>query len=240
MRKDHRPYFIKKAEFKFMAFYVRHFLTPQFASLGRGSLIVNPWYLEVNGEPISIGNHVHMLALRNKPIILSTYESGDANGKITFGDYCLVSPGTRIASASSITIGDSCMFANEAYISDADWHGIYARKVPVGQTAPICLEDNVWIGDRATVCKGVTIGKNSIIAANAVVTHDIPPDTIAAGVPAKVVKQLDPSQGYMPRSEMFEDEQAYDNFVELLDREALKHNNLLKWLRVLMWPTRKD
>ena len=54
------------------------------------------------------------------------------------------------------------MIAHGAYISDADWHGIYDRAEPVGKTKPIKFEDNVWIGDSAIICKGVTIGKNSI------------------------------------------------------------------------------
>ena len=64
------------------------------------------------------------------------------------------------------------MIAHGAYISDADWHGIYDRAEPVGKTKPIKFEDNVWIGDSAIICKGVTIGKNSIIGAGAVVTKD--------------------------------------------------------------------
>ena len=93
--------------------------------------------------------------------------------------------------AESIEIGDACMFAHGAYISDADWHGIYDRSEPVGSTKPIILKDNVWIGDSAIVCKGVTIGENSIIGAGAVVTKNIPANVVAAGNPAKVVKNLD-------------------------------------------------
>ena len=58
------------------------------------------------------------------------------------------------------------MFANSAYISDSDWHGIYDRALPVGQSKEVVLEDNVWIGDGAIVSKGVTIGENSIVGAS--------------------------------------------------------------------------
>ena len=92
--------------------------------------------------------------------------------------------------AERIEIGDACMIAHGAYISDADWHGIYDRAEPVGNTKPIVFEDNVWIGDSAIICKGVTIGKNSIIGAGAVVTKDVPPNCIYAGNPAKLVKTL--------------------------------------------------
>mgnify|MGYP001372865331 CR=1 FL=1 len=64
--------------------------------------------------------------------------------------------------AESVMIGDSCMFGHGACVTDADWHGIYDRALPVGQSKQVTLEDNVWIGDGAIVNKGVTIGKNSI------------------------------------------------------------------------------
>ena len=89
--------------------------------------------------------------------------------------------------AESIIIGDACMIAHGVYISDADWHGIYDRAIPVGKTAPIVLEDNVWIGDRAVVGKGVTIGKNSIVAAGAVVVKDVPANVVVGGNPAKII-----------------------------------------------------
>ena len=93
--------------------------------------------------------------------------------------------------AEKIQIGDACMIAHGVYISDADWHGIYDRAQPVGITKPIHIKDNVWIGDSAIICKGVTIGKNSIIGAGSVVTKDIPENSIYAGNPAKFIKNLD-------------------------------------------------
>jgi len=92
--------------------------------------------------------------------------------------------------AESISIGDSCMIAHGAYISDADWHGIYDRAEPVGNTKPVILKDNVWIGDGAIICKGVTIGENSIIGAGAVVTKSIYKPGIYAGNPAKILKEF--------------------------------------------------
>jgi len=56
---------------------------------------------------------------------------------------------------------------------------------------PIVIEDNCWICSSATICGGVTIGENSIVAAGAVVNRDVPPNSIVAGVPAKVIRQID-------------------------------------------------
>ena len=63
-------------------------------------------------------------------------------------------------------------------------------KRPVVQCGGIVIGDRVWIGDRAVILGGVHIGEGAVIGANAVVTHDIPPYAVAAGVPAKVIKQL--------------------------------------------------
>ncbi|GIS36486.1 MAG: hypothetical protein Ct9H90mP7_4940 [Candidatus Neomarinimicrobiota bacterium] len=59
---------------------------------------------------------------------------------------------------------------------------------------PIKLEENVWVGDRAVICKGVTIGKNSIVGAGAIVTKDVPPNVVVPGNPAKIVKELDQTE----------------------------------------------
>ena len=75
----------------------------------------------------------------------------------------------------------------------------------MGTTAPVTIEENVWIGDSAIICKGVTIGENSIIGAGAVVSRDIPANTIAAGNPARVVKELDPGEQMTKRDHVFSD-----------------------------------
>ena len=61
---------------------------------------------------------------------------------------------------------------------------------PLYRKGPVVIEDNVWIGEKASIMPGVHIGKGAIIAANSVVTHDVPAYAVVAGVPAKIVKQL--------------------------------------------------
>lgn len=58
-------------------------------------------------------------------------------------------------------------------------------------TAPVTIEDNCWIGANVTICPGVKIGKNSVIGAGSVVIHDIPENSVAAGNPCKVIRQID-------------------------------------------------
>jgi acetyltransferase-like isoleucine patch superfamily enzyme len=102
-----------------------------------------------------------------------------------FGHHC------TIAAMESIEIGEDCLIAEMVSIRDHN-HRFDRLDVPVrcqGMTsAPIRIGRNVWIGGKATIIKGVTIGDNAVIGANAVVTHDVPANSIAVGVPARVIK----------------------------------------------------
>ena len=137
--------------------------------------------------------------------------------------------------AERIEIGDACMIAHGAYISDADWHGIYDRAEPVGKIKPIVLKDNVWIGDSAIICKGVTIGKNSIIGAGAVVTKDVPENSIYAGNPAKLVKKLD-DLSFNTRADFFENPKQLAHDFDMLDRYTLGKNSFLNWIKSIFIP----
>ncbi|MFL2714513.1 MAG: acyltransferase [Gammaproteobacteria bacterium] len=99
----------------------------------------------------------------------------------------------------------------------------------------LLLEDNVWIGDSAIVCKGVTIGKNSIIGAGAVVTKDVPQNSIFAGNPAKLVKELN-SEGFNTRKDFFKDPKKLANDFDMLDKYTLKDNTFLNWLKSMIYP----
>ena len=131
------------------------------------------------------------------------------------------------------------MIASGAYITDADWHGVYNRVSP-GKAAPVNIRDNVWIGDGATVCKGVTIGENSIVGTGSVVVQSIPPDTIAAGNPARPVKRLDPSEKIIKRERWFSDPARLARDIDALDRAMLGGNSLCHWLRHLASPRKGD
>jgi acetyltransferase-like isoleucine patch superfamily enzyme len=102
-----------------------------------------------------------------------------------FGHHC------TMAAMDSIDIGEDCLIAEMVSIRDHN-HRFDRLDVPVrdqGMTsAPIRIGRNVWIGGKATITKGVTIGDNAVIGANAVVTHDVPMNAVAVGVPARVIK----------------------------------------------------
>ena len=92
---------------------------------------------------------------------------------VTFGDYCMVGPGTLIATTGH----------------PMDPQG---RRERLAISRPITIGNDVWIGGNCTIVGGVTIGSNVVVAGGAVVTHDVPDNCVVAGVPARVVKQLEP------------------------------------------------
>ena len=95
----------------------------------------------------------------------------------------------KILAHDDITIGDNCIFGWECQIFSGDGHPIYQEESIINKDVPVVIEDNVWVGSRALILKGVRVGKGSIVAAGAVVTKDVPPNCIVAGNPAKVVKE---------------------------------------------------
>ena len=221
MIRDHRPYFIKKLYLSFQQAYIRRYIRPQLASLGANPIFMRPWYVEIFGAPITVGDFPTVIAAPDGRVRLSVWRDNNYAGKISIGDYVMLCPGTRISSAAAISIADNCMIAGHVYITDCDWHDVYNR-IAIGKAKPIRIEKNVWLGDSAIVCKGVTLGANSVIGAGAVVVADTPGNTIAAGNPARVVRQLDPAEPITTREQWFADPKKLFADIDQLDRDMLK------------------
>lgn len=119
---------------------------------------------------------------------VATHYSG---AKIIIGNQCGFS-GTVIGAKESITLGNNVLCGGNTFITDFDWHCVDPDKRRTGDppSKPVAIEDNVWLGANVMVLKGVTIGKNSVIGANSVVVKSIPPNVVAGGNPAVVIKQL--------------------------------------------------
>ena len=117
--------------------------------------------------------------------------TSDVGGLLEIGVSTYVNAGCSIAATELVRIGAHCHIGPHTMLLDNDFHRIEPeRRNERPPSAPIIVEDNVWIGARVIVTCGTTIGADSCVAAGSVVTSDVPPRTLVAGVPARVIRQL--------------------------------------------------
>lgn len=122
----------------------------------------------------------------NRPCMISTLKQG---AELTIGEGCGFS-GTVIACARRITIGRNVRCGANTLINDTDWHDDDPR---TGPDAPVEIGDNVWLGVNVTILKGVTIGAGTLVGAGSLVTKSLPAGVVAAGVPARVIRAIEPA-----------------------------------------------
>jgi len=117
-----------------------------------------------------------------------------APARVRIGTGTFLNIGVMVAAMELVEIGDHCMFANGCFVTDANhryddlnrpitWQGFTSK-------GPTRIGDNVWCGAGVVITSGVTIGERCVIGANSVVTEDVPPFSIAAGAPARVIREL--------------------------------------------------
>jgi maltose O-acetyltransferase len=112
-------------------------------------------------------------------------------GKLIIGDRTYINYGCSIAALESVEIGRDCLLGTYVMIMDNDFHRLEPeRRLELPPSAPIKIGDNVWLGARTIVLKGVTIGDGCVVAAGSLVTKSLPPRVLAAGTPAKVLRTL--------------------------------------------------
>lgn len=157
-----------------------------FGSFGRNSLLAKDVSI-LRGKNIHIGNNC---SIQSHCTLETT-----GTGQIEIADGLSLGEYSHITSANGITIGKNLLTGRFVLISDNS-HGqnksakelnIAPLQREIYSKGKVVIGDNVWIGDKATILAGVTIGDGAIIAANAVVTKDVPAFSVAAGVPAKVI-----------------------------------------------------
>ena len=113
------------------------------------------------------------------------------DGRLEIGESTFINYGTSISAMKHVKIGRDCNIGTYCIIMDNDFHRLEPeRRNELPASAPIIIGDNVWLGGRVTVLKGVTIGDGSVVGAGSIVTKDIPARSLAVGSPAKVVRQL--------------------------------------------------
>jgi len=115
--------------------------------------------------------------------------STDFGKNISIGKNVFINSGCRFQDQGGITIGDNTLVGHNAVMATLN-HGFAPEDRGTTYPAPIIIGKNVWIGANVTIVAGVTVGDNSILAAGAVVTKDVPENAVVGGVPAKVIKGI--------------------------------------------------
>lgn len=112
--------------------------------------------------------------------------------RIQIGESTRLSNNVSCVAAVGVSIGAHCLIGDGVSIFDCDFHELDPRRrwSGPGVRSPVLIADNVWIGSRALILKGVRIGKNSVVAAGSVVTRDVPDDVVVGGNPARVLRRF--------------------------------------------------
>jgi len=108
---------------------------------------------------------------------------------ITLGENVFINHACSFLDLGGIVIKDDVMIGPRVNITSEN-HPVEPQNRKTMSPAKVVLEKNVWVGAGATILPGVTVGQNSVVAAGAVVNKDVPPNTVVAGIPAKIIKQL--------------------------------------------------
>jgi acetyltransferase-like isoleucine patch superfamily enzyme len=146
--------------------------------VGPGSIVIGTPTIEC--EDLEIGERFMIWSAHRQTLI-------SGSGRIRIGDRVFINAGVVVYSEVAVTIGDDVALANEVYVMDTSSHGIEGGDP---KAAPVVIGDGSWIGARAIVLPGVTIGKRVAVGAGAVVTKDVPDDVLIGGNPARVIRSL--------------------------------------------------
>ena len=120
---------------------------------------------------------------------IETPFSGVRTANVKFGRHVIVMPGCLMMSAGGITIDDDAMIAANVQLISNN-HDLQNRNIITCK--PIRIGRRAWIGAGSTILPGVTVGENAVVGAGSVVTHDVEPNTIVAGNPARVIREIKP------------------------------------------------
>lgn len=166
--------------------------------VGEASVFRRPIFLQGGGQRrIKIGKNTRI----DHHTILGCWQYYDKDNQfepeIIIGDECIIGEYCHITAINKITIGDGLLTGRYVYIGDNAHGGLSweeAKIPPVRRKliskGEIKIGNNVWIGDKVSIFGGVTIGDNVIVGAGSIVTHNVPSNSLVAGAPAKIIKQL--------------------------------------------------
>lgn len=180
------------------------YLAARFGTFGARSLINYPVATLFGEQGIHIGEETLIGAFSTLSV---GHTPDDANAPargLVIGDRCVIGGRAVITAHSSIVIGDDVWFGQGVFVSDAS-HGYQDVETPIGLQLgwphPVEIGSGSWVGHGAIVLPGARIGRNVVIGGGSVVRGDIPDHSVAVGVPAKVVRHLEPGQGWVSSSD---------------------------------------
>lgn len=192
-------------------FYEDYSLKEAMKQCKKNALIAEPFKIEFGARIINESKDKSTISLGHHNTLSGLLRTSE-KGRIEIGSYCAIRSGTYLGAANLIKIGNFVGIAQNTHIFDNNNHSISPKQrilhrirvAPEGEdypslgaqweqseSAPVIIEDNVWIGMYCFIAKGVTIGEGAIVARQSVVTKDVAPYTVVAGNPARVVKKLE-------------------------------------------------
>lgn len=179
---------ISKIEGRLVSFVMnkrlRRLLVRQNLSFGHSISVIGRLPVLENRGSMHIGSNT---GFRSTPLPPELYTS--VNGRLVIGNNTFINGGCCIHASKEVILGERCLLAEGVMIADYTFHEI--SPCTPAKLAPIVIGSNVWLGVRALVMPGVTIGDHSVIGAGAVVTRSIPERSVAAGSPARVIRTFD-------------------------------------------------
>ena len=144
------------------------------------------WVMQQGGA-IEIGDRL-LVEARMARCSLNVHDGG----RLLIGSSVYLNYGVAISAHQLVVIGDGCRIGQDCLILDCDFHDLRPsrRTTSHGESRPIAIGANVWLGARVIVLKGVSIGANTVVAAGSVVTRSLPENVLAAGNPVRVIRPL--------------------------------------------------
>ena len=142
------------------------------------------WPHVVNQGTIIVGERVRLVST------VATLELVTlAGGRLEIGDNVFINYGASIVASNLVRIGNDCLIGTHVMVMDTDFHRVEDKSWDT-TGYPIIIEDRVWLGNRSMVLKGVRVGHDAVVAAGSIVTRDVPPRTLVAGTPARVIREF--------------------------------------------------